>query len=192
MGQPYVTGPIPIILGVGPGNTPRFLGYCERMPSRQIRPQYSPLYVDIGGTMVPFDLVKQGADAIITCDVSYFDYTTYNFLVNSTSEAATAPGDLGTLMMTEQGTTLAAGFGLWMPFPYVAKASMPNMWAGEHYLCAMCMNDDLSQLGTVAQKKRLVFHCIRRFDPTVVNSFGRGGFKLLDQDMSAISGIVAA
>lgn len=194
MGQPYVSGPVPIFLGQNSVSSPvpKFLGYCERMPRRMIRPTYSPVFVDVGGQQIPFDLCKQGSDAIIVCDFTYFNFPIYQELRSVTASANTVPGDLGTLMATEQGVSLQAGFPLWMPFPYSAKPSMSTMDTGEHYFCCCCMNDDLDQLGTVAMKKRLVFHAIRKFDGSVNNANGWGGFTLFDTDVTALAGIQAA
>jgi hypothetical protein len=175
-----------------PGITPRFLGFAERCPRIQVRPRYSPVFVDIGGAEVPFDLVKQGSDAIVSADLTYFNYQTFLYLQQYTSEAGTVPGDLGTLMMTEQGISQYTGFPLWMPFYYSQKPAMNTESQGYHFLSAMCANDDLAQMGTLPQRKRLIFHCVRGFTLGNLTAYGQGYFSLFDFDMSKIAGLSAA
>lgn len=188
MAQTYVSGPVPIWISDQSG-LPQFFGHCERMPNIKWRPNYSEVFVDIGGVKVPFDTVKQGSDAMVSLDMIRFNYPVYNNLSLMTCNEGTVPGDLGTLMVYEQDTSQVASIELWLPFPYVAKPAMGTMSPGYHFLAAMCINDDLDQMGTVPLKKRIIFHCLRQFDPFFTNDFGAGSFDLFDDDMSAIAGL---
>jgi len=189
MAQPYVTGPVPVWIGLALGNSPLFLGYAERTPRIQWRPQYADLFVDVGGTKVPFDVVKQGTDAMVTVDLTYIQQSTYALLGLATAKFTSIGGDLGTLMAHEQGSpgSVGTGFPIWLPFRYRAKITMRTMEAGYRFLCGFCVNDDIDQMGTVPIRKRLVFHCIRKFLPGFNNAAGCGQMHLCDNDVSAVA-----
>jgi hypothetical protein len=191
MTQPYVSGPVDIWCGVGPGYTPLLLGWCEKFPTIQIRPSYSPVFVDIGGQMVPLDWMYQGEEALVSGDIIKWNENTYANIAAKSNRATpvrgyNGPGEMGTLMVGE-----GVAYPLWLRFPYTGKAAFQqavsgSMPAGYRFVASFLMNDDMPQLGTAARKIHLVWHCVRVFDPTVITSVGLGSLKLFDHDMSGL------
>jgi len=167
------------------------LGWSEKGPSFQIRPRYSDVYVDLGGQNVPFDVMYQGEDALVSITLAKFNQTTLNIIQNKANPGGGPPGtdpfgSIGTLMLTEQ-----KAYNLFLRFPYASvkafyygagNASGP-MPPGYRFLQATFVTDDHPALGTKPKFPRVAWHCLRNFDPST------GTFKLFDFDMSAIGSI---
>jgi hypothetical protein len=63
-GAVHVFAQAPNGTGVYPsGNTPLYLGTCEKMPQDQRQPEYEMLMNDVSGTKVPLDLAWEGQSA---------------------------------------------------------------------------------------------------------------------------------
>ncbi len=198
MAQPFVTGAVPIFCGVGGSASPIFLGHSERYPRIEIRPSFSPVFVDVAGQKVPYDYVYDGEEAYVTADVTRFNEATYAIIAdraatNNTNGLAilrgnNAPGEIGTLMVTE-----GIAYGLWLPFFYSTKAAMATMPPGYHFAAAFLEGPDtLDPLGTAPRKIHMVWHCVRKFDTTQSNSFGWGGFNLYDNNPASFVGLPPA
>jgi hypothetical protein len=189
MAQLYCTGPVDLWIGFN-FESPDFLGHSERGPSFQVRPQYSPVFVDLGGQNVPFDTVYDGEDAMVTVDLTRWNNGLLEIIQDKaglTGPGSDAPGNIGTLMVTE-----GSAYQLYLHFPYAAKAAFSNQTngalpAGYRFRAAFLETDDSPDLGTKAKKQHLVFHCLRTFDPSVVNAFGYGELQLFDFEMSGVS-----
>jgi hypothetical protein len=198
MAIPFVTGPCGAFVRLS--STPVFLGHCERSPSVQIRPYYSPVFSDFAGQRVPLDEIYDGEDAVISLDLTRYNEAVYTAMAARPSgmsplgpnapRGANAPGDIGSLMLLEGYT-----FDLWLTFPYAAKAVFSSgatggpMPAGYHMpACYLEGPDDLGPLGTTARRLRLNFHALRTF------ASGSAGtvFSWYDHDMSAVAGRVQA
>lgn len=199
MAQPYVTGPAGIWVGLY-GGVPTFLGHCERSPSIQVRPYYSPVFCDLAGQRVPLDMIYDGEEAMVSVDLTRYNESTYAALASrpipgraATTRGTNLPGDIGSLLLLEGFT-----HELWVTFPYSAKAAMGGpvsatsggpMPAGYHFHAAYLEGpDDLGPLGTTARRLRLNFHCIRTF---TTDSAG-ASFFLYDHVMSGVAGLTAA
>lgn len=196
MAQPYGTGAAELWAGVGPSHGPLFLGWCERNPIMQVRPQYSPVYCDIAGA-VPLDEMYGGQDGLVTADLTVYNETIYAVIADKavagtglgTLRGRELPGELGTLMVTE-----GAAYPLWIRFPYAAKPLMGGpaapggpMPAGYRWAAAFLMNDDIPEFGqTRAKKLHLVWHCLRVFDPSAASVLGAGSFLLFDHNMAGL------
>ncbi len=193
MGQPYVTGAVSVWIGSAAG--PLFLGYSERGPNISIRPHYSNVFVDLSGMSVPFDKIYDGEEAIVSCDLTYFNQNVLLAIedyAGTTSPGFNEPGEIGTLMLTE-----GIAYPLYLRFPYAAKPAFQNglngaMPAGYRFYRAMLETDDFPDLGTKARKIHLSWHCLPQLDATVSNDFGTGTFTLYDFDLSQTIGLVAA
>ena len=202
MAQPYVTGPAGVIIAFS--GVPVFLGHCERSPSIQIRPYYSPVFSDFAGQRVPLDMIYDGEEAMVSLDLTRYNEAVYTSLASRPQGAGAAaiapargtnvPGDIGTLMLLEGYTT-----HLWITFPYAAKTVFSSpaapagaggiMPAGYHFHAAYLEGpDDLGPLGTTARRLRLNFHCIRTYS---VASTGPV-FTLYDNLMTAVAGMIQA
>lgn len=194
MAQPYVTGPAGIWVNVA--GAPAFLGHCERSPSIQIRPYYTPVFSDFAGQRVPLDMIYDGEEAMVSLDLTRYNESVYTVLSSRPGAAirgTNIPGDIGTLMLLEGRT-----FDMWVTFPYAAKAVMSSgvgltsggaMPAGYHFYAAYLEGpDDLGPLGTTARRLRLNFHCIRNFAADATGAT----FFLYDHNMTSVAGLVAA
>ena len=105
--------------------------------------------------------------------------------LGTSTRGTNVPGDIGSLMIQE-----GMAFQLWLSFPYSAKAAMAGMPAGYHFVAAVLAGpDSLDELGTKPRRVRLIFDCLRKFDPSVTNTYGAGGFVLYDFNMTAIAGL---
>ncbi len=203
MAQPYVSGPCPIYCGVGTGGNPLFLGHAEKFPRISIRPHWSPMFVDLAGQGVAYDYVYDGEEAFVVADVTRWNESVYALMADRAKTGAAAAlsptdrgtngfGEIGTLMMTE-----AVAYGLWIVFPYTAKAFYTTQPAGYQFFSAMLEGPDELDLGSTARKTRMVWHCIRQVQPgmggtTVKGANNYGGaiqFGLYDNNVSATAGV---
>lgn len=198
MAQVYVTGPCDIWVGPNSssggrsGGSAQFLGHSERGPAIQIRDSFSPVYVDLGGPKVPFDMIYDGEDAIVSCELTRFNENVYETIADIAALQAPGfndPGEIGTLMLQEGST-----YPLWIHFPYSAKVAYQNpasgaMPAGYRFPAAYLQQDSLPALGTTARKMHLVWHCLRQFTVGFSNAEGYGKFTLYDFNMSALGPI---
>ena len=186
MAIPYVTGPVDI--WVAPGNEGAiFLGHAEHGPTISVRPRYSPVYVDLAGQTIPYDMVYDGEDAIVTATLTRWNQNVLDLIeaiANDTASGIDDPGDIGSLMLTE-----GKAYELWLHFPYAAKPAFADMLPGQRFPCAFLETDDSPALGTQAKKAHVVWHCLRYLDMSVTNEFGTGRFLLWDGNMSALGSI---
>ncbi len=195
MAQPYVTGPchIAVAFGLRATNrfgTPLYLGTAERSPRIQIRPTWTPLFNDIGGSQIPFDMAYEGDEAFISADLTRWNEGIYALLAARTNNPANQlgrgtniNGDLGTLMITENVANI-----LLLQFPYstLKAATYGTQPAGYRFLRTWLEGpDDLDPLGTQPRKIRLVFRALRAFS---ITSNGPN-FGLYDHNMVAFPNI---
>ncbi len=175
---------------------PRFLGTCDEKPQIEVEREYSPVYNDEAGGR-PADRMYEGQSAMTVADFDKFDYTVMNYL-----EAASAPGgalslgvaplagvdypgDVGTLMATEQ-----TGFALYVYFPYAAKSSYgPNGMVPGYYFPFTVVSRDSIASGTVAHKRRLVLEHERVRDGNYSNPYGFGRWILYLHDAALFTGL---
>ncbi len=189
MSQIYTTGPVQAWVAFKGTAGPTFLGYSEKGPSFQVRPQYSNVFTDYGGQDVPFDVIYQGKDAIVSCDLIDLNigllYAIQDIagLSGAPGDAGTDdPGEIGTLMITE-----GKAYQLYLYYPYANKAAFSTMEPGQRFMAAMLMNDDSPSLGTKEKKQHLVWHCLRAPDFSQPDNLGPVKLKLFDFDMAGVS-----
>lgn len=149
----YVAAPIPGFAASGsiPAGPPtrgpsQLLGYCQRAPVIEINPHYRPVYADIAGRQQPIDKMDQGEDALIRCDLTYYDYAVYATIAGHGGGmyGKISKDDIGTLIML-QGKTLSLSIKGTSPLPYTFDACVL-----EHHV--------LSEMGTMASVLGLVFY----------------------------------
>ncbi len=202
MAQLYSSGPCGVWVGCGTAGAPVFLGHAERTPTISIRPQFTDVFSDLGGQSVPFDKLYSGADAMVSMDLTRFNWGVYQTIAaRSTAPGAgfvfpgsNFPGEIGTLMVTEGVAT-----GLWLKFPYSAKPSMGGtasvlptsnaLPAGYHFFSAFLMGPDEITSGTVPNKIRCNWYCARSFSATAGNAYGQGAFILYDFNVNGLPNI---
>ncbi len=184
MAIPYVTGPVHMFVGVGEGYSPLYLGTGERAPSIELLDEFEPVPNDIAGGKIPLDECYQGEHGFVTIDLNRFNepvYELFTAIIRGASPGRQPFGTMGSLMQLE-----GHNYPLWLVFPYQAKpvfrdAGMP---AGYHFFSTHLLGPQkLEPLGTVARKIRLVWHCMRVFDPNT------GDFYLYDGDTSGLPSI---
>jgi hypothetical protein len=185
MATPYCTGPALIYVRPPALSGPAFFGTTERTPRIQIRPAWSPVYNDLGGSKVPFDMMYEGEESLESGT-----FTRWNELIHATlanrpstlgSRGRNVAGDIGTYMIAE-----GMAYTLWMVFPYASKAlfAANNMPPGYRFPFSWLEGpDDLDENGTNPRKIGLLWHSLRGFDPST------GSFLLYDHDMSAVAGL---
>lgn len=173
MAHPYVRGPIHIFVGTGISATPTYLGTGERAPRQSIRREFSPLFNDIGGVSIPFDLSFQGIEAFVTVALTRWNESVLNQIQDVVGNAGgqvdpgtILDGETGTLMMTEN-----VGQPLWLQYSYgpgqlAPHAAMADMPPGTRYLCAFLQGPDELEGGTDPARVMLTWHCLRKYDPS--------------------------
>lgn len=199
--QPYVTGACHFFIGrggVGPATEngespddnsfgPEYLGTAEFSPRIQIDKVWIPLFNDLGGPAVPFDLSYAGKQAFLAVDLTRWnsgvlqriDNAPTFFLPLATPGAGTDDLDnVGTLVNTE-------GFNMtvWAVFPYKKFPAYDTMLSGYRFPFTVGIQSDLNRLGTQPKRIHVNMHAIRAFDLDAKQ------FVCFDHDMSAVEGL---
>jgi len=163
----FVTGPCLVYVGYLSSGTYSFLGTAQRPPRVRTRRGWVPVYNDLGGTQVPFDLLFAGQEAFIIADMNRFKMAVMQAISSMPNTDGIAglntAGDIGTLMQAE-----GAAFALVLVFPYaVLKPAMraAGLPGGLTFPCAVLEGPDDLEVGTVNMKKNLIFHCIPGYNP---------------------------
>lgn len=205
MAQLFSTGPVAIYVGLTAGTpyipghsaggitvgTPVFLGHSEKTPNISVRPQVSDAWSDIGGQRVAFDKFYDSQDALVSVDLTRFNYPVYQAIADRAaaggprlatfSPGVNLPGEIGSLMMTE-GLTVT----LWLRWPYSAKPAYAAMPGGLRFPATFLQGPDDITSGTVPHKIRCVWYCMRQFNIGSANSYGAGSFTLYDYNMNGL------
>ncbi len=169
----YTTGPAYLYIASVAGQNAQFLGTAEYAPRIEIRPGWEPVFNDLGGSKVPFDMSYQGEEGFTFAEINRYNEVvlarlqarpqTANYLgVATPPRGLNYPVDIGTLMLTE-GLTVT----LYVVFPFAGKAAFRShqMPPGYRFPGTYLVGpDDLSNLGTKPRKVGLIFHHLRLFD----------------------------
>lgn len=164
MPQPYTRGPVLIYAGVGGSSGPLYLGTGERAPRVSRLREFEPVMNDLAGTRVPFDMLAEGQQALITVKLTRWDDAVLQ-AVEARSSAAPAggiagPGSTGALMIAE-----GWAFPLWLLYSYgpqgpAAKAAMGTLRPGFHFFATWLEGPQDGEGGTDPATELLVFHAI--------------------------------
>lgn len=177
--QPYVTGACHFVIrtreqgpktsGGGGSGPAMYLGTSEFSPYIEIDKQYVPLYNDLGGPAVPFDLCYAGKQAFVACDLTRFNIDALTAIQSDPTFDEDELGDalidgrldIGSLLDTE-----GLGIELYLIFPYAGSVSAyEKLYQGYHFLLACPPKVIWNRLGTQPVKIHVSWHCIRTFDP---------------------------
>lgn len=191
MAQVYATGPgLLFVSGAALSESGvSYLGTAERHPRQQIKAGWEPLFNDLGGQRVPFDILYEGEEAFLSADLTRWNERILNRLMARPGRAASVRGkntsvDIGTAVLAE-----GYGLTLWCQFPFASKAAYQNaangnMPGGFRFPASIMIGpESYESMGTAPKKIRVVFHCLRYFNPTDFS------FLLYDHDMSALPAI---
>jgi hypothetical protein len=143
------------------GGQPKYLGTAERAPRIRVRPAWHPVFNDIGGDQIPFDVQYMGEEAFISADLTRWDEEVYKSIAHRLGNVRGADNNeaVGTLMLLEGKT-----HEVYVKFPYTSKAAFAGMPQGYHFVaCILEGPDELDPLGTVARKINLMWHAIRKY-----------------------------
>ncbi len=198
--QPYVTGAVHFFIGreetpqtpnaqaKGKKFGPEYLGTCEFSPRVQIDKQWIPLFNDLGGPAIPFDLSYAGTQAFLAMDFTRWnDEVIRRFDSAPTFEEGEFSGlqneitDVGTLVNTE-GQNIV----LWVCFPYQSFPAYDTMLQGYRFPSVVGLVTDLNRMGTQPRRVHANIHAIRLFDAK------KKTFTLADHDMSKVRGLFPA
>lgn len=185
MAIPYCTGPVLVYVKPPALSTPAFFGTTERTPRIQIRPAWSPVYNDLGGSKIPFDMMYEGEESLQSGVFTRWNEPIHAIMANRPSSLGSrgrnVSGDVGTYMLTE-----GFAYNLWFVFTFAGKAVYlaNGLPAGYRWPFAWLEGpDDLEENGTNPRKIGLLWHSLRGFDPST------GAFLLYDHDTSAVAGL---
>jgi hypothetical protein len=191
--QLFTTGPALIFVGVTvpvPGSrpvstNPAFLGTTEFAPELHVQVATLPVHNDIGGPIVPFDIMYEGRQAHGFADLNYFDEavllacknTPNPGNINNADEGIDFFGNVGMLLGTEGRL-----YTVWYYFPYGVKNAYGAMIKGYRFPASYLLGPHKSHnLGTKPRKELAVFHHIRWFDPS------SGLFTLYDHNVTGLT-----
>ncbi len=117
MATPYTTGPALLYVGLPAESfTPRFLGTAESAPQIEHVKGFLPVMNDLAGQVYSFDDMYEGKEGFVRADLTRFNWPIYHVLANTTEsddEGTDDPGDIGSLMVTEDLCPV-----VWVRFPY--------------------------------------------------------------------------
>lgn len=179
MTQPYVTGAVHIFVGPmdvqskatnaqgGGGGSPRYLGTCEAYPTFAIRPAFFPLFNDITGPVIPYDMAFVGEEAFTSANLTLWDEEVYKSIASRPTHGGIGSGtpdrgfngyfDMGTLMIHE-----GMAFALYLLFPYSVIQAYRGMPAGYKFHASWAVGpDDHNRQGTTPKRLHLLFHSLR-------------------------------
>lgn len=151
-----------------------FLGTAETRPRILYRRIFEPVYNDVGGS-IPFDMQYMGQDALVIADINKIDQAVLQELQTLPDMGGTfgveAFGSMGSLMIQEG---LAADLTLVFPYGQGGEAAKPGtgLPPGMTFPQAWLLGPDDQQIGTVHEKVRVIFQCLRTYDE------GSGSFTL--------------
>ena len=195
MASLFSTGPLNIFVAYGAA-APVFLGHGERAPKIDVRPRYAPVTCDLGGEE-PIDDLQSGESGSVQVELIRWNYPLLNSLKSRTRApafpasvaGAQAPGELGTLMVTE-----GAAYQLFLQFTragnpvFGAAGAGGAMPAGYRFAAAFLDPESVTSGAASAHKYSLTWKCLRTFSPAT-SALGVGNFLLYDYNMAAIAGV---
>ena len=172
MATTMATGPAHVFLGIGANGAPLYLGTTEHTPRIRVRPGWSPVFNDIAGGVIPYDMVYEGEEAFISGDWNRYNEQTLSIMQARPRHNATGSvrgvniaGDIGTLMLTE-----GQAYAMYLYFPYSSKPAYvaAGMPAGYHFYAVFLEGpDDMDRLGTIDRINRLQWHALRVFNSSI-------------------------
>lgn len=152
--QPWVAGPT--LLSVDG----KELGTAERYPRLLVRSGWSPYFNDVGGPVIPMDMLWAAKEAFIYADLNRWDEDTLQFFQTITEGGADplswGEDDVGTLMIHEE-----MAVPITLEFPYASKDKYAGMPKGITFKAGWYEGpEEFSVLGTNPRKVHLVIHCL--------------------------------
>jgi hypothetical protein len=182
------TGPVDAWLSAGETGEPEFFGHCEA-PGFSVDWlwRYAQHMNDLGGIKEPYDQSYQGKAALISGVLTRLDWNVLEAFTTfgaGGSSGVDVPGDIGTLIMTE-----AAGFELFLRFPYARKFPGIGLAAGLHFPVCKWDRETFQNLTPGAAAVAVAIYALRDFDAEISNEFGWGGWTLFDGDVSSLPAV---
>jgi len=186
MAQPYCSGPVAAYVGPGSysaggmpgpaGGGVAFLGHNQRRgPRISIRRAWEPVFSDISGTRIPYDLIYEGQEAYVTIEFSRYNMAVIGALANIPNNLGGVDmpftdvgGTRGTIMLTEGvavGLVLTFPFSITGPTPHVAMSNAANgaLPSGFYFPGAIYEGPDEWEPGTAPLTITVTFHCLGVF-----------------------------
>ena len=165
------------------GSTPYFFGHTEGTPDFKKRPYFEPVMSDLSGTKVPFDILLEGEDAIISGVFTRYNESVYAAMdsignLNPAFRGIEGTYERGSLMLAE-----GLAYPLYMQFPFSAKAAMAGLPPGYRLFAAYLIDNGMPSNGTRPKKLALSWHCMPVFYLTGSNQWT---WNLCDNNLAAL------
>jgi hypothetical protein len=165
----HTYGPIDVYARLRNG-TAAYLGTTVAGPEPEAEQSFLPVINDLGGRSVPFQVVYDGAEHLVTLVLNRFDYSVWSTL------RALTPGGLGADAGVSRGTLVLGvyDFELILIFTYKnapAAAQAADMPAGRRYYSARIEKYRESTQGTRVTEVATIIRCSNLFNPTT-RAFG--------------------
>jgi hypothetical protein len=151
-----VTGPVQIFVGTGADGALQFLGWSETGVRVTLNGEFEDVLCDIGGPKIGTDVIYQGIDAHITCDVIKYDEAVLTALqarVFSGTSGGIAANTIGALMVSQ-----SQGQRLLLNCPY--STIYNDMIAAYNFLATYLEGPVDVETGTKVKKARCVWRAI--------------------------------
>ena len=186
MAQLWTTGPVDLWTGVAGSQlapSPVFIGHGDAAPRAEEIEHFLPVMCDLGGGQEQFDAMWLRSHLIVDVDlirVNMAPLLKMRARPNSFTgtPGITAPGDVGSLMLTE-----ALAYPLWIRWPYSNQAYYAGLPNGIHAFAAYLIGPDVHTMGTVPYKMRCTFYCMSVYQP------GPQVFYCYDSNMNGLGAI---
>lgn len=149
--------------------TIRFLGTAEAKPIIEERRGMKPVFNDLGGEEVPFDVLSTNKELWIGATLNRFNYGVYGLLADVPYRNPGGPNP-GTKILGSVGTLLLQeGQNIWVivSFPYASK--YPGYVAGYFARGGVFLGPDKHTIGTNVHTVQVVFQCLPIWRPTTAN-----------------------
>lgn len=173
--QPWVAGPTHLYWDQ------KYVGTAEKTPFWQTEYGNVPLMNDLSGPVVPFDMLRAGKYAIISADLTRWNYDTVKAMQ---TVCCKTPGewegfDEGTLLIHEGKAKPLA-----MDWPYSSKAAYSGMPPGVTFFYTWLAGpDNWDRMGTNPKRIHLSWYALGKYSPTGGNG---GGFQLFEYKPSGL------
>lgn len=182
MAIPFVPGPSNWFVSSGSSKSWEYLGQCERDTRIGLSPEWEDVFVDGGGTRLPYDRQFMGASASASGDLVRYNAPVLQRLKNWYNNPAATPGifpngAVGTLLRTE-----GYEFSLIIVSTYRTKTlfSSNGMVGAYYFPFAVPVGSWDCSYSTAVKRERIAFECL-----PVWNLLGGG--TLYTNDISGFS-----
>jgi hypothetical protein len=190
MAKIFTTGPALMYINYGSW---LYLGTAESPPDIDLIGGFDPVYNDLGGTVLPFDRIYEGEEAVISFVLNRYVQASLDIIqavIGSKTIGTDTFGDTGSIIGQEDRT-----FQYGMLFPYAAKALYTDMPRGYKFFSCFRIGPQGVRPGTRAKAHNLILRAQRYTtmrpgqSTTISTALTQSASILYNHDVSAFADI---